>query len=650
MRTPWLLVLFLTLTASGASDQYQHPGSLHLDKEGERWTQRTLKHLSLEQKVGQMFMVRVLTQFMNVENPEYEKLHSEIKRFHLGGILMTIPSDGQLLMKTEPYETAMLANSLQKAADVPLIVGADFERGPSMRMNGVTAFPHAMAFGAAGKADLAEQFGRIVAQESRAVGVEWNFFPVADVNSNPDNPIINTRAFGEDPAQVSVLVDAYIQGARHEGMLTTVKHFPGHGDTATDSHLGLAAVNRTREQIEQIDLAPFRAAIRSGVDSVMVAHVSVPALEPNPAKVATTSSAIVTGVLKNEMGFKGIVATDAMEMGALTRLYPQGGAAASSRAAVDAVKAGNDMLLLPSDLEGAYNGLLHAVRSGEISEKRIDESVLKILRAKAMTGLHKSRLVSLDAMSATIARPQSLQVAQHVAESAVTLVRDNGQVLPLKNRRTFTQTPAYGTIEAGQTTASLVCIIFTDDVRSESGRQLTRALRARVSDVRVLVIDPRIAAGMTAEVAAAVAAADKVIAAVYIVPSAGKAVVKENGEATNTVAMEKTPSTLLQMVLDMAPAKTMLLAFGSPYIATNYPRLENYVCAYSDVPMMETAVVRALFGEIPFQGRLPITIPGFAERGTGIQKAAVATRMNRGLGRSAKRVGWMPRSSRSLRR
>jgi beta-N-acetylhexosaminidase len=218
MRRAWVLVLVLTLTSSGIADSYQHPGPLHLDKEGERWAQRTLKHLSLEQKVGQMFMVRALTQFMNIENPEYEKLHSEIARFQPGGVLITVPSEGQFLTRSEPYEAAMLANTLQRASNIPLIVGADFERGVSMRFNGVTVFPHAMAFGAAGRPDLAEQFGRIVAQESRAVGVEWNFFPVADVNSNPQNPIINTRSFGEDPAQVSALVDAYIRGARQEGM------------------------------------------------------------------------------------------------------------------------------------------------------------------------------------------------------------------------------------------------------------------------------------------------------------------------------------------------------------------------------------------------------------------------------------------------
>ncbi|MBZ5525764.1 MAG: glycoside hydrolase family 3 protein [Acidobacteriia bacterium] len=625
MRKKFLLIsaLILALNTSLIADGYQHPAPIHLDRDGERWAQRTLKRMSLEEKIGQMFMIRVLTEFMNVENPDYVKLRGQIERFHLGSVLLTVPVDGPMLLRSEPYEEAMLANSLQRASKYPLIVAADFERGLSMRLNGVTVFPHAMAFGAAGKTNLAGEFGRIVAEESRAVGVEWNFFPVADVNSNPANPIINTRSFGEDPAQVSALVSAYIAGARQAGMLTTVKHFPGHGDTSTDSHLGLAAVNRTREQIEQVDLPPFHAAITAGVDSIMTAHISVPALEPNPNKVATTSSAIITGLLRKEMGFKGIVATDAMEMGALTRLYPEGGSAASGHAAVDAVRAGNDILLLPSDLEGAYNGLLRAVRSGEISEKRIDESVLKILRAKAMTGLNKARLVDLQTMSTVVARPESAVVAQKVAESSVTLVRENGHVLPLKipqNHRTSGAAPAYGSVERPD--SGLLCVIFTDDVRMENGRQLEHALRARVPDVKVLMVDPRIAVGMAAEVDRAVAAATKVIAAIYIIPTAGKAVKKNGTDAANSVALAGTPSAVLQSLLEKAHDKTVVVAFGSPYIAADYPQIENYVCAYSHVTVSELAVVRALFAEIPIQGHLPVTIPGFAYRGTGIQRPA----------------------------
>jgi beta-N-acetylhexosaminidase len=614
-------VLLIALCCRGPAADFQRPAAVHLDRNGERWAQKTLKKLSLEEKIGQMLMIRVLGQFMDVQSPEYLALRDQIRRYHLGSVLFTVPSDGPNLAKTGPYEAAMLINQLQQDAKVPLIVGADFERGLSMRLNGATIFPHAMAFGAAGDKQFATQFGKIVAEESRAIGVEWNFFPVADVNSNPDNPIINTRSFGEDPAQVSGLVAAYIDGARRQGMLTTAKHFPGHGDTGTDSHLGLAAVNRTLEQIDQIDLAPFRAAIAAHVDSVMVAHVTAPALEPDTSKVATTSPAIIDQLLKHQLGFNGLVVTDAMEMGGLTRLYPPGPTAAG-RAAVDAVKAGNDVVLLPSDLEGAYRGLVNAVHTGEISQSRINASVLKVLRAKASVGLNQARTVDVNRISSIIARPDSLADAQRIAEASITLVRENGKVLPLKKNRTSAAGRAY--TAAGDQGEHVLCVIVSDDIRTEYGRQFERELRSRIPGITVIYVDSRIAAALAPQIESAVATADKIIVAAYVVPTAGKTVRKDAGAAVNSIALAQTPAALLQSILDHGRDKTVVVALGSPYLASDFPEVENYVCAYSPVTISETAAVKALFGEIPIQGHLPVTIPGFSERGAGIQKPALA--------------------------
>lgn len=628
-----LLTALLVLCGWAATEEFQHPGRVKLDRDGERWAQRTLKKLSLEEKIGQLFMVRVQAQFFALRNPDYLRLQEQIAKYHLGSVIVTVPAEGPFLYKTEPYEVAMLVNQLQKESKLPLIVAADFERGLSMRLNGATIFPHAMAFGAAGKPELAEQFGKIVAREARAVGVEWNFFPVADVNSNPENPIINTRAFGEDPSQVAALEAAYIHGAQQEGMLTTAKHFPGHGDTASDSHLGLAAVNRTRDQIEQIDLLPFRSAIAAGVDSIMVAHVTAPALDPDATKVATTSEAIIGGLLKQEMGFKGLIVTDALEMGALTRLYPQGGAAASGRAAVDAFKAGNDMLLLPSDLKGAYQGLLDGVRSGEIAEARINESVLKILRAKASVGLHKARVVDVNAVAANVAQPESVALAQQVASASLTLVRENGRFLPLQSAvsranghrdpaliKDGTSTASAAYQKPGQPESPLLCIILSDDVRTENGRQLERELRRREPGARVIYLDPRFADAMADEVRNAARSAARILVAVYIVPTAGKAVAKEGSGAVNSVSLAQTPSTVLKSILDIAGERTMVVAFGSPYIASDFPGIENYLCAYSNAPTAESAVAQALYGQAAIQGHLPVTIPGIAERGAGIQR------------------------------
>jgi beta-N-acetylhexosaminidase len=503
-------------------------------------------------------------------------------------------------------------------------VAADYERGVSMRLNGTTVFPHSMAFGAAGKPEFAEQFGKIVAQESRAIGVQWNLMPIADVNSNPANPVINTRSFGEDPAQVSALVSAYIRGARNNGLLTAAKHFPGHGDTATDSHLGVAAVNRTREQINQIDLPPFRAAIEAGTDAVMVAHVTAPAIEPDPSRVATNSSAIVTGVLKQQLGFKGLIITDAMDMGGLTSVYPEGDSTAARHAALDTLKAGNDMFLLFSDLDGAYKGLLDAVRRGEIPEKRIDESVLKILRAKASVGLNKASQVDINTLSTIVSSPENLASAQQIADSAITLVRDNGRMLPLRRTVASSAMPAYGIVQKEGN--RLLCIVFTDDVRSDNGRQLQRELRARVPDVRIIFVDPRIAAGSMPEIQSAVSTAESVLAAIYLIPVPGRAVRKEGATAVNTISVPDATATLLQTVLQAKRDKTVVISFGSPYFLDDFPQIENYVCAYSNALTSETAAVKALFGEIPFRGRLPVTIPGVAQRGAGMDHPAQGLR------------------------
>jgi beta-N-acetylhexosaminidase len=612
-----LLALCSPLLVAG---DFQRPAPVHLDHKGEKWAEKALKKLSLEEKVGQLFMVRLtMPQFVNVQSNDYQQWRQQIDHYHLGSMLLTVAVDGPGLSKSEPYEIAVLINELQRDNKVPLLMAADYERGLSMRLNGVTIFPHAMAFGATGKPQLAERFGQIVAEESRAIGVEWNLFPDADVNSNPANPVINTRSFGEDPKNVGAMASAYIRGARGAGLLTAAKHFPGHGDTATDSHLGVAAVNRTHDQMEQIDLPPFRDAIAAGTDAVMVAHVTVPALEPDTNKVATISPTIVTQVLKSQLGFQGLVITDAMDMSGLTRIYPQGGSVAAGRAAVDAIKAGNDMLLLPSDLDGAYNGILNAVHSGEISEQRINQSVLKILKAKASVGLNKANQVDIRNLSTIISSPQNLVAAQQMADSALTLVRENGRVLPLRPTTARSNAgPAYGTLQTESN--KLLCIIFTDDVRSDNGRQFQRELHARVPDARIIYVDPRIAEGSTPEIQRAIKGAENIIVGVYMVPVAGRAVKKEGGVAVNSISMPESTAVLLQSILEAKSKNTVVISFGSPYIAGDFPLIENYICTYSNVQTSETAAAKALFGEIPFLGRLPVSIPGFAQRGTGMDQ------------------------------
>jgi len=425
---------------------------------------------------------------------------------------------------------------------------------------------------------------------------------------NPANPIINTRSFGEDPKQVGDLVTAYIKGAHEAGMLTTVKHFPGHGDTATDSHLGVASVNGDRAHLDSIELPPFRQAIAAGVDSVMVAHVTVPALDADPNHVATISTAVVSDLLEKQMGFKGLIVTDALDMAGLTHLFANN----IGRAAVEAFKAGNDLLLIPADLGASYEAMVKAVRSGEISPQRLDHSVLKILKIKGRLGLNEARTVDLSAIATAVGKPENITFGQQVADSAITLVRDSGKVLPLKSKGTAKAGLPYMTRE--ETHNQVVAVLFSDDVRTDSGRAFGREFRTRIPDARVIYVDPRIAAGMSDEVLKAVDEAQTVVAAVYVIPTAGK--------VGNSIAMADATGMLLEQVLDHAAEKTAVVAMGNPYLASDFPKIESYMCTFSNASVSEVAAIKALFGEIAIRGHLPVTIPNVAQRGAGIERAA----------------------------
>ena len=601
-----LLALTLTLPAF-AKDKHVHPRPVKSAHDN-KWAEKTLRKLSVEEKIGQVFMIWCRASFLNVESPEYLDWLDAMQKYHVGSFTMSVHVDGPFLLRTEPYEVAELLNRLQQKSKLPLLFAADFERGLSNRLLGTTNFPTAMAFGADGNIADAETFGMITGQEARAIGIHWNFFPDADVNSNPANPIINTRSFGEDPKQVGDLATAYIKGAREAGMLTTVKHFPGHGDTATDSHLGMASVNGDRAHLDSIELPPFRQAIAAGVDSVMVAHVTVPALDSDPNHVASISPAVVSDLLERQLGFKGVIVTDALDMAGLTHLFAND----IGREAVEAFKAGNDLLIIPPDLRASYEAMLKAVRSGEISQKRLDTSVLKILKLKSEMGLNKSRTVDINAIATSVGRPENIAFGQKVAAAAITLVRDNGKVIPLKSKGTAKAALPYMTRE--ETHSQTVAVLFSDDVRTDSGRAFGREFRARIPDARVIYVDPRIAAGMSGEVLKAVDEAQTVVAAVYVIPTAGK--------VGNSMAMADATGVLLQQLLDHAAGKTAVVAMGNPYLASAFPKIENYMCTFSNASVSEVAAIQALFGEIPIHGHLPVTIPNIAQRGAGLERPA----------------------------
>jgi beta-N-acetylhexosaminidase len=612
-RNPLPLFVLFTLLGSVALTRGRSPAASpdpppdpaptpHLLTEGDRWAESTLHSLSLEEKVGQLFMVRMRAELLAAGSPEYLLLRNSIHKYHVGSLAMSIPAEGHFLNGNDRYETVRLLNQLQLESKLPLLVAGDFERGVlPARLFGTTVFPHAMAFGAAGNLAYAEAFGRITAQESRALGVHWNLFPVADVNTNSLNPIIGTRAFGENPLKVGDLVAAYIRGARANGMLTTAKHFPGHGNTAIDSHVGVPMVDEDWNRLSAVDLPPFRKAIAAGVDAVMTAHVRVPALDPDLSHVATTSPAIITDLLKHRLGFQGMVVTDALDMAGLNAQY----VGRVGRAAVDAFKAGNDVLTMPADLDASYRAMLEAVRTGEISSQRLDASVLKILRAKGSLGLQKERLVDITAIPRLVGSPANMAEGQHISDDSITLVRDNGKLLPL--RQTPSDQNTLILYQRVRPTARTVLVILCDHRRAEDGRVLEREVRRRMPDVAVIYVDPRVAVSLSDTVLHAVDLAREVVVAVYVVPSFARTRTVARGQK-NSASLPDSTAKLLATILDRAAEKTAVLAMGTPYLTEDFPTIQNYICTFSNASVSEVSAARALFGEIPLSGHLPVHI------------------------------------------
>jgi beta-N-acetylhexosaminidase len=608
VQTVRIALAVALLSLVGVSDvtreKHRELPTHRLQRDDQKWAEKTLAMLSLEEKVGQLFMIRLRVGSPGVENAEYLRLSDSMRNYHIGSLAMSAPPGRRFPSGDHRYETVVLLNRLQSESKLPLLVAGDFEQGVlPAQLFGTTVFPHAMAFGAAGKVAYAEEFGRITAQESRAIGVHWNLFPVADVNSNPANPIIGTRAFGAHPEQVGALVAAYIRGARANGMLTTAKHFPGHGNTGTDSHLGVARVDEDKEILRTVDLPPFRRAIEAGVDAVMTAHIRVPALDPDPNLIATTSPAIVTNLLKNELGFKGIVMTDGLDMAGLTRLY----AGNVGRAAVDAFKAGNDVLTMPADLGASYHAVLNAVRSGEISQLRLDASVLKILQAKASVGLENTRLVDVAAIPGLVGTPANVATGQRISDASITLVRDNGQLLPLRRGPSVKNVAVVLTPRAGRDRDGVLVIMICDNVRAEDGRVLEHEIRARIANAKVVYLDPRVAPRRTKGVLEAVDQAQAVVVAVYIVPSAARSRKVGRG-GKHPASLPDSTSALLEKILDRARQKTAVLAMGNPYLTDDFPSIQNYICTFSNVTVSEISVARALFGEIPMSGHMPVSL------------------------------------------
>jgi beta-N-acetylhexosaminidase len=575
------LIVFMAHTSAKVPDATQHTaaknaGAGHLSSEASKWVETTLKKMSVDEKIGQLLFTTYHGSLTPTDSAAYAQMMHDVSDLHCGGFINITQGSPLGIVKSQAYPTAVLTNQLQAKSKLPLLVGADFERGAAMRLDEGTSFPTAMALAAAGNPADAYTMGKFTALEARAVGIRWIYAPDADVNNNPGNPIINTRSFGEDPARVAEYVTAFVRGVEENGGLATAKHFPGHGDTASDSHIDLPVIHADRDRLDRLELVPFRAAISAGVGSVMTGHLSVPSLEPDLNTPATLSSHILTDLLRHDLHFQGLVVTDAMDMGGITVRYAPG------EAAVRAVLAGADALLMPPVPDAAFEGLQAAVRSGRISIERLDASVRRILEAKARLGLEKNRLVDINAINQRLGSVAWQAQAQEISDRGVTLLRDKPNLLPLD----------------GTKPSRALILAFYADPEPYPGEDLERELKTRFDTLTTLRADTRFINADTLKLPSP-DSYDVALLALFVRVSDRKGNVDVPAEQA-----------ALAERLYTSGKPVITLGFGSPYLIERFPQAQTWLAAFGISDVAQISIARALFGQIPVRGHLPVTIPG----------------------------------------
>ncbi|MEA2175659.1 MAG: beta-N-acetylhexosaminidase [Blastocatellia bacterium] len=576
-----------------------------------KWANKELARMSLDEKIGQLISVGVNATFLNQDSEAFRALRKQVQENKIGGII---------LFRGPVYESVILVNRMQELAQRPLLISADLEAGAGMRFDDTVNLPWNMAVGATGNPDYARRQGLMTAREARALGVQQIFAPVVDVNNNAANPVINVRSYGEDPSEVARFAAAFVEGAQSGGVIATAKHFPGHGDTAVDSHRGLPVINVGSARLNSVELVSFRAAIAAGVGSVMTGHIGLPQIDPTTIKplprdgssaprtkpsyadsevivenatLPATLSPVLTGqLLRHELGFDGIIVTDAMDMSGLTIYFNQ------DEAAVRAVAAGADMLLKPSDPEACARGLREAVHSGRLTEKRIEDSARRILAAKYDLGLVKARLTSVDGIDRVVSSPEALKLAQEIAEHALTLVRDDAKLLPVSRLRANTRI--------------FNLAITNGEDRLWISLPFTTAMSRAGRPVETVVLDERSSEAEVRKALERAEGADLVIASLY-----GRV---RSGQSSSVGLPEAGARALRSLINKRAPM--VGISFGNPYLLLNFPQMQTYLVAYGDMPSLQAAAARALLGETDIGGRLPITLPSLYERGAGIQLKA----------------------------
>jgi beta-N-acetylhexosaminidase len=552
------------------------------------WVETTLASLSLRERVGQMVNIWVLGDYTNTRDSSFAEVLRWIRDDKVGGATMSLGS---------PIEVAEKINAMQRAARVPLMFGADLEPNLGrleggvfshylMDARGATVFPNAMAIGATGREQDAYEVGRAIGREAKAVGIFMNFAPVVDVNNNPANPVINTRSFGEDAKRVAQLSAAFVRGSQDAGVIATIKHFPGHGDTDVDSHVGLPLVSASAARLDSVELVPFAASIDAGAAMVMTAHIALPAVQGDNTTPATLAPRVITGLLRDKLRFTGLAITDAMTMGGIGKGYT------NEESAVLAVKSGADVLLKPSDPKGAIDAVVKAVERGEISRARIDSSVRRVLENKARTGVAFRPIVPLDSLREVVGSPEHRTLANDIATRAVTLLRDRNNLVP--------------------TTAGkpIVLVQYMPETELRAGRTMLAELRKGGQAVRAVKVGPGTPAATLDSIARVAQGAERIVVATYVR--------RIEGEGRFAI-----PAPIADWINALSQReRVVVISLGNPYLIRQFPAVGSYLVTYGVSDALERAGARAVTGKAPITGHIPVSLPNFFARGEGLQREA----------------------------
>lgn len=565
------LGLFLTLFLAGAVAPAC--AQLPLTATQQAWVDKTLAQMTLEEKIGAVMFGVTSGEFINLESDAFQQIKDNIQKYHVGGYHIEGFSGG------DPASGALLINRMQELAKVPLLITGDFEGGVGVQFEGATRFPRGMAMGATGDLQYAYDEAKFTAQEAKAMGIRINFYPVVDVNVNPANPIINVRLFGENPQRVGEFGAAYVQGTQDQHVLATLKHFPGHGDTSVDSHIELPVLNFDRARLDQVELPPFEAGIKAGVAAVMTAHIYLPQFEKTPGVPASLSPAITTGLLRNDLGFKGLIFTDGLPMHAITSNF------GAEQAPVMAIEAGADVALEPENIPRTFAALQAAVSKGDITEERLNQSVRRLLEAKAWAGLDTNRSTDLDQVDKLVGSLAAQDKSQQIMEHALTLVKDGPNAIPLHL----------------SDDEQVLLVNFVDSSNPEnpanSGLTFRSEFLKRHPKTVFTTVTPAISSSESALIQELSDTYKTVVVSCSIRMASYKGAIGVNDAQQNLLrglARHKGPF--------------VFALFGSPYLLNYIPELPSYALAYEYYPGAETAMVRAIFGEINFTGQLPVTV------------------------------------------